>query len=709
MRGPRRAIGAAALVASLMTITPQLASPASATAAMPSPSVASCDSLVTTPVGHDCLLPWPNNAFTTKASTPTGLLVHLNVNATPMNKAGVHINPTYQNQNDGFSPGSVVMLNVPGLSLTNSGIATSTDIGSSGCSMAGAVTNPSAPIVLYDTVTKTCLPYFAELDAQDSDPSTQLLLIHPAFNYREGDRIDVLLRNLKDTSNAPIAELAGEHAAIAGTMQPSSRGAHLAWLLTHDLAGFDQSHLYAAWDFSVISAGGTSTTSFHSYDLADPALTMRDQAFKAVGTTTPVYTVTGSSVVGSELQITGAFQVPTFLTKCPTARTAEYDSTNTGGCGSMQVDRSGLPLLEKTTYSKTKGTWSNQIWANYICVLPTTIDPAGPAQPTLYGHGLLGSANEVAGSSFVEGVAANMMGCATDWAGMSANDALLVAASLGNMSNFHTNVDHMLQGFVDFEFLARLIDSPKGFATNPAFQENGHVRFAVGACQYQGYSQGGIMGGALTAISNQWTRATLGVPGENYGGLLLNRSVDWNEFKAFYDPAYPDTTDQQIGLQLAQMLWDRGENDGYAESLTSHPYAGNVAKQVFIIENYGDHQVANVSAEAFARTIGAVNHQPTFDPTALDANQTDLPVTVQWGLPAADQTKQNKAFVELWDYGTPTPPTVNLAPDASQYGSDPHGFGRRTPGLVGQIYTFATSGYVPDICGGAACVGVPGS
>src|SRR5271170_5341426 len=145
------------------------------------------------------------------------------------------------------------------------------------------------------------------------------------------------------------------------------------------------------------------------------------------------------------------------------------------------------------------------------------------------------------------------------------------------------------------------------------------------------------MGGAVSAISTEWSRAVLGVPGENYGGLLLNRSVDWSEFESIYDPAYPNSTDQQIGLQLAQLLWDRGENEGYAESLTSHPYAGTKAKQIFIIENYGDHQVANVSAEAFERTIGAVNHQPIFDSDAFGTPRLNLPVTMQWGLTAANQ------------------------------------------------------------------------
>jgi hypothetical protein len=340
--------------------------------------------------------------------------------------------------------------------------------------------------------------------------------------------------------------------------------------------------------------------------------------------------------------------------------------------------------------------------------MPTAIASGGPALPTLYGHGLLGDATEVAGSSFVKGVAANMMGCATDWSGMSQNDVLLVAASLQNMSTFHINVDHMLQGFVNFQFLARLINSPHGFATNAAFKQGTKVRFKVGTCGFQGYSQGGIMGGAVSAISTQWSRAILGVPGENYGGLLLDRSVDWSQFASIYDPAYPNSTDQQLGLQLAQMLWDRGENEGYAEHLTSHPYAGTKAKQVFIIENYGDHQVANVSAETFGRTIGALNHKPVFNSNAFGTPRLNLPVTMQWGFSTANQAKSNPAFIELWDYGTPTPPTNNLSPSGPQYGNDPHGYGRQSPGLITQIHAFMATGFVPNECGTGPCIGVPG-
>src|SRR5664280_859393 len=335
----------------------------------------------------------------------------------------------------------------------------------------------------------------------------------------------------------------------------------------------------------------------------------------------------------------------------------------------------------------------------------STVQAGGPASPTVYGHGLLGSASEVEGGSFSAAIARNMMGCATDWVGMSSSDVGNVERNLQDMSGFHTQTDHMLQGFVNFQFLGRLINSRDGFATNPAFQDvDGKVLFHVGASSYMGYSQGGIMGGAVSALSTEWTSVILGVPGMDYGGLLLNRSVDWNEFSAVFDPSYPNPVDQQIVLQLAQLLWDRGENDGYAEHLTSHPYPGIPAKHVFIIENYGDHQVANASAEMLARTIGAQNHQPAFNPSFFGAaSRINVPVAPQWGLTALNQTKPTNAGLVLWDYGTPTPPTDNLAPNGAAYGADPHGFGRGNVSLLNQITTFLQTGVIPDQCGGLAC------
>jgi hypothetical protein len=570
------------------------------------------------------------------------------------------------------------MTYVSGLSIAASRIATSTNIGRS--------LAPNAPIVVLDTATGERVPYFAELDAQVSDGAKQLLLIHPAVALTEGHRYAVALRRLYDANGERIAPLASTKAALAGTLEPATRGAHIRWVIRHDLASVLGSSVpFQAWDFTVAS----------KRSLAGPALTMRELAYQwldthhtasagaaaVAGDFAPSYTVTSVTDSDGVRDVHGTFQVPLFL-------------ADTSPFSGLVTDSDGNPKINGTQ------TWT----ANFICVLPSTVQSTGPATPTLYGHGLLGDAGEVEGGSFRAGIAHNLMGCATDWVGMSGSDIPNVARNLVDMSTFDTQVDHMLQGFVNFQFLGRLVNSDSGFVTNPAFQAGGQPRFQTHNCHFMGYSQGGIMGGAVSALSTEWTRAILGVPGMDYGGLLLNRSTDWDAFASFFTRAYTDPDDQQIVLQLAQLLWDRGENEGYAQHLTRHPYPGIPAKQIFIIENYGDHQVANVAAEMLARTIGARNHQPAFDASFFGAApRVNVPVDPQWGLSPLNHNRPAKAGLVLWDYGTPTPPTDNLAPNGDAYGQDPHGFGRGNASLLNQITTFLRTGVIPNECGTTAC------
>ena len=60
---------------------------------------------------------------------------------------------------------------------------------------------------------------------------------------------------------------------------------------------------------------------------------------------------------------------------------------------------------------------------------------------------------------------------------------------------------------------------------------------------YDGNSQGGIIGGAITAVAQDFTRAVLGVPGMNYS-TLLQRSSDFELYALLLDPAYPDALDR---------------------------------------------------------------------------------------------------------------------------------------------------------------------
>ena len=58
------------------------------------------------------------------------------------------------------------------------------------------------------------------------------------------------------------------------------------------------------------------------------------------------------------------------------------------------------------------------------------------------------------------------------------------------------------------------------------------------------------------------------------------------------------------------MLWDRAETNGYAHHLTDDPLPGTPPHSVLMHVAFGDWQVAQVTADVQARTIGARLHVP---------------------------------------------------------------------------------------------------
>ena len=100
--------------------------------------------------------------------------------------------------------------------------------------------------------------------------------------------------------------------------------------------------------------------------------------------------------------------------------------------------------------------------------LPAT---AVPARASLYGHGLFGEATEVEAGN-VEAMANehNFVFCATDWSGMSTQDLPNIGTILGDLSNFSSLPDRAQQGFVNFQYLGRLMIHPQGFNGDPAFR-----------------------------------------------------------------------------------------------------------------------------------------------------------------------------------------------------------------------------------------------
>jgi hypothetical protein len=179
---------------------------------------------------------------------------------------------------------------------------------------------------------------------------------------------------------------------------------------------------------------------------------------------------------------------------------------------------------------------------------------------------------------------------------------------------------------------------------------------------------------------------------------LLRRSVDFNTYAQILYKAYPDELTRPLLLGLLQVLWDRGESDGYALHMTTDPLPNTPAHRVLMQVAFGDHQVANVSADTEARTIGAHTNAT---PLAIGRSPD---MQALWGIPRIGAYPYDGSAIFYFDSGTPTPPTTETPPSA---GTDPHETPRNQASAREQKSAFlALDGKVIDPCGGAPCTAV---
>jgi hypothetical protein len=397
--------------------------------------------------------------------------------------------------------------------------------------------------------------------------------------------------------------------------------------------------------------------------------------------------------------VSGTFTVPCFLDRdgCPPGSRFDLDATQT-------------PV-------RIPG---NTMTARFTCNIPrSSVDSAGnvvgKARPSLYGHGLFGQFSETNTRNVrALGTENGVMTCGTDWSGMASEDIVPSALpALQELSSFSTLPDRLQQGFLNFLFLGRLMIHPDGFNGSAAFRFNGESVIDTRDLFYYGNSQGGIAGGALTAVAPDFTRSVLYVPGMNYS-TLLTRAAPFDLYSKILYPAYRREIERPVVFALMQTLWDRGEPNGYANHMTGNPLPNTPAHKVLIEMAYGDHQVANVATEVQARTIGAPLRTP-----ALDANRLpDGLIQPYFGHETlgdlAGPAGNGNAFF-VWDtgpkrlvgetvFGTDPPPLGNIPPPGDA-GVDPHDTViNQSPLIRKQIADFLTTdGRVTDPCGADPC------
>jgi hypothetical protein len=684
--------------------------------------------------GEQCLFPYPNDFYTRPdGSTPTGRRLDLKRASMPANAGGTPVDPTEINTSDGFSPGAPIGLRVPGMDPPAAFAATDpvpiTDMDES--------FRPQAPIVVIDADTGQRQLIWAELDSNAPSQDQTDLLIHFGKNLEDGHRYIVALRNMKDAAGETIEAPAGfqlyRDRVPTGIDAIEQRRDHFESIFdTLKDEDIGRHSLYLAWDFTVAS----------TENMTGRMLSMRDQAFDRLGDTdltdggvdgaAPEFTInpndgdesngpdgsvdfpdaTTPNDHGAEnlREVTGTVKVPCYMTDPDGAGPAK--PCDPGAV--LNLDGDGTP--------QQNGFYD----ARFTCNIPRSAVDAGgnviaPVRTSMYGHGLFGNYGEVHTRDVrTLGNDHGVMTCATDWIGMSEDDVGPVAIpALADLSNFKPLPDRLQQGFLDFLYLGRAMIHPAGFASSPAFRFNGQsVIDTTKPLFYYGNSQGGIAGGALTAVATDFRRSVLYVPGMNYS-TLLTRSVDFEDYSLILYPSYPVESERPLLLSLIQSMWDRGEPNGYANHMTDDPLPGTPPHEVLIEMAYGDHQVANVQTEVEARTIGAPLRRPALDDNRLQPEYTNPFAGLETLGDLSGPAAAGSGFF-IWDIGpkrpdpttadpndilgTEPPPLTNTAPDDS-FGLDPHDrVIRNTPAIRQQIAEFLdTDGKITDPCGASPC------
>ena len=491
----------------------------------------------------------------------------------PRNRLGKPVSAAPYNCSDGFSPGNMIVTKVPGLdtpeAFARTGAVPITDIERS--------FDPDQPIVVINARTLERQLIWSELDANPADPRDVTLIVRPAVNFDEGERYIVALRNLRDAQGRILNAQPAFRALRDRKPDPAGRGAPrpLRAAVRHARAGRHQAQ------------GPLPRLGLHRGEprgpqrprAPDPQRGVRGARRRRPRPTSCPRAASRSSSpnpdlpddlpdeaeadgrrdLGDSIRISGNISVPCFLNApgCPPG--SEFDSARTACRSASRATRARERRL-RDPEDAAAGPLRPRSTA--------TACSAAPARSA--GANVRAMANE---HGFVF--------CATDWAGMSTLDVPNVLALLQDLSRFPTLADRAQQGFVNFMYVGRWMLK----------RDWGDVDVDQSRLFYDGNSQGGIMGGALTALAPDFDRAVLGVPGMNYS-TLLRRSVDFDLYAhgniegadtplGLYD-AYPNELERPLLLSLIQLLWDRGEANGYAHHITDDPLPGTPAHNVLM-------------------------------------------------------------------------------------------------------------------------------
>jgi hypothetical protein len=603
--------------------------------------------------GANCIVPWPSAVYEVDdSSTPTGRRIDVPADALPVNIDDIAIEPALLNARDGFSA------TAPIIAAFETGVDPANLVGMHDFDR--SVTADS-PTVLIDMSTGELVPHFAEVDTRgESRPNKQALYIRPATQLKGSTRYAVALKKTLQARGGGELAIPEGFAAILRDEDNSHplytrvKDRYPAIFTALEVHGITADDLVTAWDFTTASRESVRA------DLLDA----RDAALPLMGTDGDAltYTVDSSEAGGNPaiaLRIEGEYDAPLFLN----------NDGNATATSALLRDGDGKPM--------PNGVYR----APFVAIVPQcAIDSKTPVPLMIYGHGLLGDADQVGSAGPTQAaIGACVVAIGTDMRGMSTVDVPNVALALNDVNLGGLIFDVLIQGMVNHVALVQIARGPMAqqlFVRDGGGGPDSYID--PDRVYYYGISQGGIMGTTVCGIDPEISRCVLQVGAMNYS-LMLERSADWTTYEAIVTGAYPDPLDVALILNIFQGMWDRTEATSVTDVLTGDGFPGTPAKQVFMQFGVADIEVPNVASEYQARTMGI----PVMTPSPY----------VPWGM-ASSATPAASGLV-IFDFGLgDTIPEGNEAPPDNEV----HGSIRRRQATVDMIREFFDNGLVTQLC-----------
>ena len=545
--------------------------------------------------GTDCMLPYPSDFFLVDDATlPSGHRVQPGRHAVLLTKEGYSADPTDWRASDGFStdPPIVAVLNaavdIENCTKINDPLEQST--------------SDDSPTLIIEADTGLRIAHFVDLDARAEDPLRQAMILRPATRLKNETRYIVVLRQLRDSEGQIIAapegfrRLRSKEISSDPTMQALSLRYEKDVFAPLKAAGIKRDSLQMAWDFTTGSAEWVMRDMLDARVLILQYLSEHQPELENIN-----YVEGENDQIWRRIQ--GSIRVPLLM-------------ENDGPGAELHRDAQG--------HLQFNGSMSVPFTASVPMSLQQSF---APGQAIEYGHGVFGSQSKLVASKTrqamnnIQGV-----GFAVDWIGMSEADVGITVTDLGEqvwrgmrfsdrlvqaMVNWIALHAAIRSIFVDQAAFHRPVDPDANGVVvdpqNPDLNNAGALLYDPAQVRFFGGSQGGILGGVLSALDPDLQRSVLHVAAAGWT-QFMTRSEPFKPFLFLLDLSIEDRLEEQKLIAAWQMYFDRFDPSAYAPYLLDQelpwgPPGRAATRQILLQIVTADSHVANFASHYYARSL----------------------------------------------------------------------------------------------------------